>query len=225
MYRYFKLSIVGCLFVVTGCATLEQKRQAIEASLDESERAYLVGKYSTQCKGNSNKTKCAQHFNSISVSFKSTDNDRIWDRLASTQGGFSGNSVYDEVKPELDEKSIYFCRILPEGEYKFYTTSYWNYAGGGSGYSLRKEDYFTVPFSLKAEKITTVDHIKLTTRQGKNLIGLALTLPGQLELKPLSKEELSLAIKKCPVEAHDKPIVQSGLSEKEYSSPFVRSVN
>ncbi len=225
MYKYFKLSVVGCLFFVTGCATLEQKRQAIENSLGESERAYLVGKYSTQCKGNSDKTKCAQHFNSISVSFKSTDNDKIGDRLASTQGGFSGNSVYDEVKPELDEKSIYFCRILPEGEYKFYTTGYWNYAGGGSGYALRKEDYFSVPFSLKAEMITTVDQIKLTTEQGKNLIGLALTLPGPLELKPISEEELQLAIKKCPVAAHDKPIIRAKLSDKEYSSPFVRSLN
>jgi hypothetical protein len=224
MYRCAKLSIVGCLVLIAGCETLDQQRQRIENSLNESERAYLVGKYSTQCKGNSDKTKCAQYFNSISVSFKSTDNDRVWDRLASTQGGISGNSVYDEVKPELDEKSIYFCRILPEGEYEFYSTTYWNYAGGGSGYSLRKGDYFSVPFSLKAEMVTTVDTVKLTTTKGKNLIGLALTLPGQLELKPLSKEELQLAIQKCPEAAHDKPIIESNLPEKDYLSPFVSSV-
>lgn len=215
MLKVSKYYAVAIGLLIAGCAPMDEKRKALENSLAPEERAYVIGKFSTQCFSNSTKTKCTQTFNLIDVHYKSTNGDGFIDSLSSTHGGIRNNSIYDEIKPEFEEKSFYFCRVLPEGEYAFYDLRYWNFAGGGSGYSMKKADHYNVSFNLKSQTVTNIDQLKVTTNQG---------LPGHLELRPLSEEEVQLALDKCPAEAKNKPLVNAQLWSKTYPSSFVKSV-
>lgn len=219
--RMIAISIL--LILVTACTTFREARKQFENDLPLLKRSYLVGKFSVQCKTNEEKTKCWQSFNSISAHYGAKDQE-YFDRLNSTSGSaFGDDTVYDKVDYDRQEKSYYFCRILPAGTYYFYKIGYWNFAGGGSGYSLNEEDFFDVPFQLETGKISLVGHLKLTTEEGKNIFGLPLATPGVLELSPLDDDEVQLAIQKCPEAARNGELIPQVLWEKNYSSPFVKT--
>lgn len=227
MYTYLKLIIAASVLLnLVSCTTYSQARKQLEDSLPENERAYLVGKYSVQCQPNSSQTKCAQSFNSISLHYKIDGENKYSDRLDSTNGSMFGNdTAYDEIAYDKNEKSYYFCRILPAGEYRFFTISFWNFAGGGSGYYLSEEDQFNVPFKLEAGKINSIGSLKLTTEKGKNIFGMPLPAPGVLEISPINKDEVELAVQKCPRNAGALEIKFDDLWKAEYDSSFVHSKN
>ena len=211
---------------MAGCVSYEDQRNKLIESLDESERSYLVGKYSVQCKANSSGTKCGQPFNSMSVYYTATGELEYSDRFSSVMGNmFGADTSYDIVDSKKEEKGYYFCRILPAGEYSLFTIRYWNFGGGGSGYYLDEKDQFDIPFSLVAKKITVLDHVKLTTDMDKNIFGLDLAVPGNVELSSLTENEIQLALEKCPEAARGYELLNQNIWKKHYDSSFVRSKN
>lgn len=224
--RLTLLFFVLIMLNVTGCTTYSQARKQLAESIPESERAYLIGKFSVQCRPNRGGTQCNQAFNSIFVNYKSIGELDFLDRLNSTQGDMFGDGTqYDIIDIENQTKSYYFCRILPEGSYSLFTLRYWNFAGGGSGYYLKEEDYFDIAFSLTKQKISLIGSLKMTTDQGKNIFGMALPIPGFLELGDLHDEEIKAALQKCPESVRHYEIIQQNLTGKSYQSPFIRTQN
>lgn len=218
------LVLISILVNVVGCTTYSDARNKMVENLPESERAYLVGKYSVECSPNAANTSCPQSFNSISVHYMSNGELKYEDRFDSINGSMLGNDTsYDIIDYEVKEKSYYFCRILPEGMYSLFTIRYWNFAGGGSGYYLGEEDQFEIPFRLEAGKISLIDHLKLTTNKGKNLFGITLPAPGGLEIRRIADDEIQLAIEKCPEVVRGSEVIPQDLWEKYYDSPFVRT--
>lgn len=223
--QYF-LTITVVLSVV-GCATYNQARKELIENLPESERSYLAGKFSVQCNPNSENTICSQGwFNSISVHYKSRGEIPFKDRLNSTYGAMFGDDTsYDVIDFEEEEKSFYFCRILPAGAFSLFNISYWHFPGGGSGYDLSEEDQFDIPFSLEEGKISIIDHLKLTTGKTKNLLGMSIPYLGKLEISRLAEDQVQLAIDKCPEIARNSEVLPQRLWRNEYGSPFVETKN
>lgn len=224
MFKY--LPFLFGFSLLFGCATHNESRQKMEESLPEHERAYLIGKYSIQCSPNPSRNTCAQSFNSMSVYYQSAGGMHYSDIFDFTSGGmFGGDTVADHIDLEAGEKSFYFCRILPAGAYNLFSIRYWNFAGGGSGYTLRKEDQFDVPFHLEAGKVSNIDHLSLTVAQGKNAFGMSLPMPGGLEISSLSEGEVEQALERCPENARSLEVTQQLLWKKTFESPFVTTKN
>jgi len=223
--KFILITLALILVSITGCTTYGEARKQLIDSLPESERAYLIGKFSVQCKPSNGGAKCSQAFNSISAYYKS-NTLKYNDRFDSTNGSIFGNdTIYDVVDTKNKVKSFYFCRILPEGNYSLFTIRYWNFAGGGSGYYLAEEDQFDIPFRLEKGKISLIGSLKLTTEQGKNILGMTLPTSGLLVLDILKDEEVNSALKKCPEMVRAYEIMPQHLISRDYKSPFVKVKN
>ena len=132
------------------------------------------------------------------------------------------DTKYDFTRDQ--KKGYFFCFPLPTGNYKFYGLSYYNFAGGGSGYSTQNDHRFSLPFSVVSSQVTNLGAITMTTSEGKNFLGLSVFGPGQLELSKISDSGITSALLKCP-ETKDRTIVDATLSsELGGNTPEVRYV-
>lgn len=220
--RLFYLSIF--VFLLPSCTTFTEMRRQLEASLPESERAYLIGKFSVSCEPNSKQSKCKQGFNSLSLYYEYLHDEKYSSRLNSTWGGMGSDTIHDEIDYDRKEKGYYFCRILPAGNYSILNMTFNNFSGGGSGYSLNNEDFFNLSFQLKTGQVTTIDHLKLTTGTGENIFGMSLPAPGKLIVSSLSEEKRRLAIRKCPSKVWSNEVISADLiNNLPTEHPFVSS--
>lgn len=201
--RTIEMSKFGWLYVayiglsMVGCASVSEIKEQRIATLPEDQRTYVIGRYAVECMPHND--KCGQVFNDISVYYLSSAGDRYKGFLNSTQGNiFGGDTVYDFVSPELHERGYYFCEIFPSGEHAFNSFRYYNFAGGGSGYSLRKESEFRLPFTTEPGEVVYVGRLKLTTETGRNILGMKLPAPGILLLSNAPQIDIPLALEKCP---------------------------
>jgi hypothetical protein len=182
--------LTGC---VSGPTALEKRLDVIP----ETQRGYIVGTYAVDCK--LFKSSCEQVFNSISARYHMVSNVAIHGRLNWTVGSlFVDDTVHDYLNATEGHKGFHFCVALPPGDYKFFSVEYYNVAGGGSGYSLREEDYFSLPFTVRPGEMADVGTIHVTTTTGRNVFRMPLPAPGVMRVAPPATQLASSVLAKCP---------------------------
>jgi hypothetical protein len=190
------LSLVIAIFA-SACTTLTERINQRVAAIPESARAYLVGTYSVDCEGD--ERSCGHVFNSISVYYRKADEPEIRGRLNWTRGSmFGGNTAHDYIDVKKGQKGQYFCVALPAGDYEFFSYDFYNFAGGGSGYSIPERSQFKVPVSLAAGEVVNVGKLHVTTGYGKNIFGMSLPAPGILLLQAGNSASAASGQAKCP---------------------------
>ncbi len=221
-----KLSLaLAVASTLAGCASGPSPLQGRLESIPETQRGYVVGTYSVDCRVS--KDACTQAFNSISADYRMTDAHEVRGRLAWTSGSmFQANTVHDYINTEEKHKGFHFCIALPPGSYEIHSISYYNFAGGGSGYSVAEKDFFSVPFSVSSGEVSDLGTIRITTTRGRNLFGIPLPAPGVMLLSPPSASSQSATTSRCPEAAKAMPVRSSPLQlAPGKPSPFVQSTN
>ena len=202
---------VATAVALTSCATGPSPLDQRLASIPSNDHAFIVGTFLVTCRPSG--SYCVQAFNSLSTYYRSQVDSGIWGTLSSTYGSmFSENTKFDFVDQAGGQKGFHFCIALPAGAFEFYSYSFYNYAGGGSGFSLPKKNQFSVPFSLAPGELLNLGQIKLSTTVGKNMFGMSLPAPGSLIFSPSSSPVLADAIKKCPESVRARPMKLAELS-------------
>ena len=102
--------------------------------------------------------------------------------------------------------------------------SYWNFAGGGSGYNLDKKNQFDIRFNVVAGELRHIGKIKATLESGKNVFGMTVHGPGQIELSGASEEEQRLALEKCPESVRLARLATEPLRQPAGEHPLVRFI-
>jgi hypothetical protein len=168
--------------------------------------------------------KCFHAFNSISTYYRNVSDKEVRGRLNWTTGSIFGNdTAHDYILLDRQEKGYYFCLALPAGKYEVYTYDFYNFAGGGSGYSIREEGQFKLPFTLAAGEIVDIGKLHVTTSTGKNFFGMKLPAPGVLLLSKSTPEASGAALSKCPPDTRSRGVRDSALAASGYTpNPFVR---
>ena len=217
------LLLGSALLLLSSCATTTEIVNQRLASIPEAERAYVIGTYAVDCTPRG--AKCSHAFNSISTYYRNVADKEVRGRLNWTTGSmFVSDTAHDYMLPDRQEKGYHFCLALPPGKYEVYTYDFYNFAGGGSGYSIREEGQFKLPFTLSAGEVVDLGKLHITTSTGKNFFGMKLPAPGVLLLSKSVPEASGAALGKCPPSARSRPIRDSALVGSGYSSsPFVRS--
>jgi hypothetical protein len=198
-----------CILIIAnvsfGCANINEFESEVKNTPVES-RAHLIGVFSVECrkfKGILQKTSsCNQQFNSISTYVVKSDpnKDKISGfRLNSTFGSFGDDTKFDfeSIVDSQGEKGFYFCKEILPGEYSVRGLDFTNFAGGGSGYSTREGQSFDFKFSALPGDIVVLGNIRISTTQGKNLIGIPITGPGYLEVLTIDSNDIKMAAAKC----------------------------
>lgn len=212
------------IIITTGCNTVAQKRNAIIEKIPPDERAYIIGKYSVACKpvGSS----CSQHFNSITLHYRDINTKSFPGTLSSTVGSiFGGNTEHDFISQASHEQGIYFCYALPPDNYEFYTVNYYSFSGGGSGYTLKEDAYFSLPFTLTHGELAYVGNFKMTTRIGSNAFGMPLRTAGQLVISNGNEDDMSKALDKCPASVRSKRVKIIDFNRKPVRHPILKYEN
>jgi hypothetical protein len=204
----------------SGPSPLVQRLQATP----EAERAYIVGTYVVTCRPMWD--RCDQQFNSLSTYFRSKTDKGVEGRLSSTFGSvFSADPSFDFVDKEVGEKGFHFCMALPAGAYEFYSYDFYNYAGGGSGFSFPEKDQFSVPFSVAPGEVVALGRLKLSTAVGQNVFGMKLPAPGVLMLSPSLSAAPSVLLQKCPEAVRNRPVKPIDLYQAiTVSTPMVQTL-
>jgi hypothetical protein len=220
-YPLLVLSVVATV-LLGGCssrfALLRQQTEAVP----EANRAYIIGSYAIDCAPR--ESGCSQAFNSISTFYRAVDDHDAGDRLSISSGSmFGGDTVPDFIRPDRRDKGIHFCVPLPAGKYSIYSYDFYNYAGGGSGYSFRKDNYFNLPFTLAAGEVAYLGTLKVTTSVGENFFGMKMAAPGVLMLSSSPVDGVAAALQKCPESVRGRPVRDASLRVADAATPFVRA--
>lgn len=209
---------------LSGCVTMDQAMQKRLESVPAHEIGYVLGTYKAGCWA-TKKGGCQQPFNAITAYYNSVSSPDLQGALSLQHGGmFGGNTVYDFENADLLEKGIYFCQPLPAGEYQMISYSYWNFAGGGNGYRLDKKNQFDIRFNVAAGELRHIGNIKATLESGKNVFGMTVYGPGQIELSGASEDEQRLALEKCPESVRLAPLATELLRQPGGEHPLVRFI-
>jgi hypothetical protein len=215
------LSICGAT-LLSGCSSKSALLQQRTAVVPEANRAYIIGSYAIDCAPRS--SGCKQAFNSISTYYRAVDDHDAGDRLnIRSDGMFGGDTVPDYIRPDRGDKGIHFCVPLPAGKYSIYSYDFYNYAGGGSGYSFRKDNYFNLPFALAAGEVAYLGTLKVTTAVGENFFGMKMAAPGVLMLSSSPVDGVAAALQKCPESVRGRPVRDASLRVADAATPFVRT--
>jgi hypothetical protein len=206
--------------LLSACQTPEAALKQRTDAIPEAQRAYIVGTLAVSCRPN--KEACIQSFNAITAYYRSAGGGSVDGRLSFVWGNvFGGDTVADYIRADRGDKGSHFCVALPAGSYQFYAYDFYNYAGGGSGYRFKKDNYFDLPFTLAPGEVAYVGTIKLTTGVGKNIFGMKLTAPGVMLLSSSPSEGMAAALKKCPEAVRGKQVRDASLRATEALKPWV----
>jgi hypothetical protein len=220
-------SIQRSIFIILGacalqaCTTPGAARQQILETVAPDQLAYVVGKYTVSCEPNDDATDCRPPFNRIAIYFKGGPPEVFRDDISvetSTLG--AENPDFDIIDAKANTGSVYFCRPVPPGDYSIYSMTYWNFAGGGSGFYLNDNKSFHVPFRAKPGTLSVLDHLTVTSGQRKTLLGRSVGTPGGIEFSSLNDAEIQRAVDKCPADATRKARDGQGLGNTQSIYPF-----
>ena len=219
MYSKLFMPALAGVLLISGCSNLSEQRAQRLAAIPEAKLAYVIGTYAVGCERN--KDQCRQLFNSISTSYRNVD-DKDFDSGFGIVTGktFGDDTSLDFANMERRENGIYFCHPLPAGRYSVFAYNFYNFAGGGSGYSMSKEQHFNVPFTLAEGEVVDIGTLKITAARGKNLFGMSLPAPGVLLLSGARDDAVAKALQKCPESVRNRP-VRTVTLRAEGVTPFV----
>ena len=205
---------------LAACTTPAERLSQQVALVPEADRSYMVGNYAVDCEPSG--SSCAHAFNAISVYYRQTAKPEIQGRLSWIRGSMLADNTSHDYMLEAGEKGQYFCVTLPPGDYEFYTYDFYNFAGGGSGYSIPERSQFKVNFSVAPGEVVNVGKLHVTTGTGKNVFGMTLPAPGVLVLSDLTTDAVNAAQAKCPDRARRSNARPAKLSPVA-PTPFVRT--
>jgi hypothetical protein len=221
--------VLGAVIVLASLAACtpytQVKQQRLEA-VPLSERGYVIGRYGVDC-WNKSKTKCHQSFNALTTYFgqverPANENEFIPGILKAEFGSILGNdTVWDIVDMESRQRWFYFCEVVRGGEQEFHGMRYWNYAGGGSGYSVPDEGSLGLRFDAPAGVVTYIGWIKAATGDGRNFVGMRLPSPLGLQVGEGSEDDYAQALQRCPAEAQALPVQRVVLDPASARHPMV----
>lgn len=202
----------------TGPATIAKRLQAIPTE----QHAYVLGTYAITCVRST--PECDQQFNAISAYFRDTTDGSSSDRFSFVKGSFLvPDTKADFVDRELGEKGYYFCIPLPPDDYEIFTYDFFNFAGGGNGYSVPTDNHFSLPFKLAPGEAVHIGRVKVTSRDGKNILGMLVPAPGFMMVSAESVEAERAALQKCPEPIGTDSYRRSPLSDGPVNAwPFVQ---
>lgn len=222
MHQKFSLLLCASTIALSACTTTSEIMNQRLAAIPESERAYVIGTYAVDCTPRD--SKCSHAFNSISTYYRNIADKEVRGRLNWTTGSMFGtDTAHDYIWPDRQEKGHHFCIALPAGRYEVYTYDFYNFAGGGSGYSIREEGQFKLPFTLAAGEVINIGKLHITTSTGKNFFGMTLPAPGVLLLSKSTPEASAEALGKCPPSTRSRAVRDASLGSTDFTpTPFVR---
>jgi hypothetical protein len=213
------LAAAAGLLLLGGCSTMAEQRAQRLASIPEEKRAYIIGTYAVGCEPVND--RCRQAFNSISTYYRNVDDKDFDSRFQFVVGNvFSGDTVPDYTRIDRQDKGMYFCVPLPAGRYSVFAFDFYNFAGGGSGYSMKKEMHFDLPFSLAEGEVVYLGTLKISAATGKNIFGMRRPAPGVLLLSSAPDEAIAKALQKCPEHIRTRP-VRNGALHADGANPSV----
>lgn len=182
--------------LLVACTTPAERLSQQVALVPEADRSYMIGNYAVDCEPSG--SSCAHAFNAISVYYRHSAKPEIRGRLSWIRGSMFGDNTSHDYMLEAGEKGQYFCVALPPGDYEFYTYDFYNFAGGGSGYSIPERSQFKVNFSVAPGEVVNVGKLHVTSSKGKNIFGMTLPAPGVLVLSDITTDAIGAAQAKCP---------------------------
>lgn len=216
--------LIAFLFALflTACATNASRIADKLASTPDSDRAYVIGSFAVECAPF--KEDCNPAFNALSVSYKNINDKEVKGNITHIFGSMFGRStVHDFANLDLREKGTFFCIALPAGSYAFHTIGFDNFAGGGSGFSIKEENQFTLPFNLTNSEVVNVGKLKISTTSVKTLLGVSRPAPGQLLISAGSEKDVKSALQKCPEAVRSKSVRNAILNIADAKgNPFVK---
>jgi hypothetical protein len=196
------LLVILLVILLPSCVSHSERMKQILAKVPQQDLAYVIGKYAVECEPDGN--DCYQSFNSISINYKDSLGNDFPGLLISTRGSmFGSDTTYDFVSPETREKGYYFCHPVPKSSYSVYSFSFYNFANGGSGYSIEKDQQFDIPFSVNKGEVAYIGKLKLSSSSGDNIFGMKIYGPGVLLLSDGADVDITNALKKCPSSVHN----------------------
>jgi hypothetical protein len=199
------LFTLATVFVLSACASGPDLIDQQLASAPPEKHSYIIGTYAVSCE--TFRGQCSQAFNALSTHYRDTRKPTARRRLTSVVGStFASNTLHDFVDQERGERGFHFCIALPAGTYAFHSFDFYNFAGGGSGFSLPTEHQFNLPFTLSEGEIAYLGRLKLTTTVRMDILGMGRPSPGSLQLSSDGPDMQALALQKCPVSVRGKPI-------------------
>ncbi len=207
--------------LLASCAGGPSRLKSRLDMVPEAQRGYVVGTYSISCVMHGD--QCGQVFNSISAEYRMATDHALHNALYWTYGSvFGHDTTHDYVNAVEGHKGFHFCIALPPGDFEFYSIGFFNFARGGSGYSLRSDDYFSIRFVVKPGEVVDIGTIRVTTEKGRNFFGMPLPAPGMMLLSESRNAETDAARAKCPEAAQKIPIARRFLTIPEgKTTPFV----
>jgi hypothetical protein len=199
-----RVATLAVAAILGACATAADVMRERVEKIPEADRSYMIGVYAVECVPDGD--DCGQTFNQIALHYHGVGND-MWGLLHSTQGDLFGhNSVYDFTRPDAHEKGFYFCEGIPAGAWAFDSYSFYNFANGGGGYSMKPEARFDLPFTLKPGEVVYLGKLKVMLTHGKNFFRMNVTAPGVLALSSDPEHETAAALAKCPASVQSRTV-------------------
>lgn len=208
---------LASVLLLSACSNLSEKGSQRLAAIPEEKRAYIIGAYAVGCEPT--KDGCRQAFNSISTYYRNVEDKDFDSRFQFISGSvFSSDTVPDYIRTDRQDKGRYFCVPLPAGRYSVYAYDFYNFAGGGSGYSMKKENHFDLPFSVSEGEVAYLGTMKMSAATGKNIFGMTLPAPGVLLLSSSPDDAIDKALQKCPQHVRTRPVRNAALRANGASS-------
>ncbi|MGX4642105.1 hypothetical protein [Massilia sp. SYSU DXS3249] len=216
--QLFAPALAGVL-LLSACSNMAEQRAQRVAAIPEEKRAYIIGAYAVGCEPA--KDRCRQAFNAISTHYRNVEDKDFDSEFEFVHGSvFGKDTVPDYTRMDRQDKGIYFCVPLPAGRYSVYAYDFYNFAGGGSGYSMKKEHHFDLPFSVSEGEVAYLGTLKISAATGKNIFGMPLPAPGVLLLSSSPGDAMDKALQKCPEHVRTRPVRNAAL-RAEGASPYV----
>ena len=210
---------LASVLLISGCSNMAEQRAQRLAAIPEAKLSYVIGTYAVGCERN--KDQCRQLFNAISTSYRNLDDKDLDSGVGIVTGRmFGDDTALDFANMERRENGIYFCQPQPAGRYSIFAYSFYNFAGGGSGYSMSKEQHFNVPFTLAEGEVVDIGTLKISAALGKNLFGMSLPAPGILHLSGARDDAVAKALQKCPESVRNRA-VRTVTLRPQGDTPFV----
>lgn len=216
----FPCAAAAALLLLGACTTPETALKQRTDAIPEGQRAYVIGTLAVTCRPV--KDICNPAFNATTAYYRSTDGGNVDGRLGWTWGSmFGGDTVADYTRQDRADKGSHFCLALPAGSYQFYAYDFIHFAGGGTGYRFRKENYFNLPFSVAPGEVAYLGTIKLTTGVGENIFGWKMTAPGLMMVSSAPARGIPAALAKCPEAVRGRKVRDASLRASEALKPWV----
>ena len=210
--------VLASVLLLSACGTLSEQNAQRIAAIPEEKRAYIVGTYAIGCEPT--KDGCRQGFNAISASYRNVEDKDFNSRFEFVTGSvFSSDTVPDYTRMDRQDKGIYFCVPLPAGRYSVYAYDFYNYADG-SGYLMKKENHFDLPFSVSEGEVAYLGTLKISAATGKNIFGMRMPAPGVLLLSSSPGDAIDKALQKCPEHVRTRQVRNAAL-RADKASPYV----